>query len=43
MRRASSIPSTMIAWGSLVVALGLGSEATDVGSLVNIDGDLLMD
>ena len=43
MRRASSVPSTMIAWGSPVVALGLGSEAIDVGCLVNTDGELLMD
>ena len=43
MRRASSIPSTMITWGSPVVALGLVSEAIDVGCLVNTDGELLMD
>ena len=38
-----SVPSTMIAWGSPVVALGLGSEAIDVGCLVNTDGELLID
>ena len=43
VRRASSVPSTMIAWGSPVVALGLGSEPIDVGCLVNTDGELLMD